>query len=306
MQKTTPRLFISYRREDSIAYAGRLYDHLSAHFGADRVFMDIGQIEAGDDFVKVLDSEIAASDVVIALIGPAWLNASNENGRRLDQPDDFVCHELAAALRQGKRLIPVLVGGATMPDTSALPAAIGPLARHQAHVLDDTRFQLDLDALLRSIERRPSLLSQFVQLMNAERMRKWRRYSAAGIAVLMLCLAWVKLFDANTTSPIRSVFRPATNFFASSFATWRRFFGWKSSAFMLDEMSIARTMSIPSLVTSTSFSPVRGRASATMRRQRAKKRSHGSAAAPIVRHVLRAGIASTLENATGAFIRRRR
>lgn len=196
MQKTTPRLFISYRREDSIAYAGRLYDHLSAHFGADRVFMDIGQIEAGDDFVKVLDSEIAASDVVIALIGPAWLNASNENGRRLDQPDDFVCHELAAALRQGKRLIPVLVGGATMPDTSALPAAIGPLARHQAHVLDDTRFQLDLDALLRSIERRPSLLSQFVQLMNAERMRKWRRYSAAGIAVLMLCLAWVKLFDA--------------------------------------------------------------------------------------------------------------
>ena len=123
MQKTTPRLFISYRREDSIAYAGRLYDHLSAHFGADRVFMDIGQIEAGDDFVKVLDSEIAASDVVIALIGPAWLNASNENGRRLDQPDDFVCHELAAALRQGKRLIPVLVGGATMPPASVLAAA---------------------------------------------------------------------------------------------------------------------------------------------------------------------------------------
>lgn len=196
MQKTAPRLFISYRRDDSIAYAGRLYDHLSAHFGADRVFMDIGQIEAGDEFVKVLDTAMEASDVVIALIGPAWLNASNENGRRLDQPGDFVCHELAAALQHGKRLIPVLVGGATMPDAKALPAAIGPLARRHAHALDDNRFQFDLDALIRSVERRPSLLSQFVQLMNAERLRRWRRYSAAGVALLMLCLAWVQLFDA--------------------------------------------------------------------------------------------------------------
>ncbi len=196
MEKTAPRLFISYRREDSIAYAGRLDDHLRAHFGADAVFMDIGQIEAGDDFVKVLDREIDACDLVIALIGPGWLNASNADGRRLDQADDFVCHELAAALKQGKRLIPVLVGGATMPDARELPAAIAGLARHQAHPLDDKRFQFDLDALIRSIEQRPSLLSQFVQVMNAERLRRWRRYSAAGIALLMFFFAWVQLFDA--------------------------------------------------------------------------------------------------------------
>ncbi|MBN8514204.1 CHASE2 domain-containing protein [Accumulibacter sp.] len=189
------RIFISYRREDSIAYAGRLYDHLSAHFGAEQVFMDIGQIDAGDDFITVLDREIDACDVVIALIGPGWLKASNASGRRLDQADDFVCHELAAALKQGKRLIPVLVGGATMPDARELPAAIAPLARRQAHALDDKRFQFDLDALIRSIERRPSLLNQFVQLMNAERLRRWRHYSAAGIAVSMLCFAWVQLFD---------------------------------------------------------------------------------------------------------------
>ncbi|MCB1944026.1 MAG: toll/interleukin-1 receptor domain-containing protein, partial [Candidatus Accumulibacter sp.] len=73
MAKEAPRLFISYRREDSIAYAGRLYDHLSAHFGADRVFMDIGQIAPGDDFITVLDHRIGASDIVIALIGPEWL-----------------------------------------------------------------------------------------------------------------------------------------------------------------------------------------------------------------------------------------
>jgi len=194
--KTASRIFISYRREDSIAYAGRLYDHLSAHFGAEQVFMDIGQIEAGDDFVNVLDREIDACDVVIALIGPRWLNASNENGRRLDQPDDFVCHELAAALAQGKRLIPVLVGGATIPNAGELPAALAELSRRQAHVLDDKRFKFELDALIRSIEQRPSLLTQFVQVMNAERLRKWRRYSGAGIALLMFFLGWVQLFDA--------------------------------------------------------------------------------------------------------------
>ncbi|WP_291998602.1 toll/interleukin-1 receptor domain-containing protein [Candidatus Accumulibacter sp. ACC012] len=174
MAKTASRIFISYRREDSIAYAGRLYDHLSAHFGAEQVFMDIGQIEAGDDFVNVLDREIDTCDVVIALIGPRWLGASNENGRRLDQPDDFVCHELAAALAQGKRLIPVLVGGATMPAAGELPATLAELARRQAHALDDKRFKFELDALIRSIEGRQSLLNQFVQVMNAERLRKWR------------------------------------------------------------------------------------------------------------------------------------
>ena len=196
LEKTASRIFISYRREDSIAYAGRLYDHLSAHFGAERVFMDIGQIEAGDDFVNVLDREIEACDLVIALIGPRWLSASNEKGRRLDQGDDFVSHELAAALAQGKRLIPVLVGGATMPEARELPTTLTELARRQAHALDDKRFKFELDALIRSIERRPSLLNQFVQVMNAERLRKWRRYGGAGIALLMFFLGWVQLFDA--------------------------------------------------------------------------------------------------------------
>jgi hypothetical protein len=75
-----PSLFISYRREDTVAYAGRLYDHLGNHFGADKVFMDIGQIAPGEDFVEVLEARIRSSEVVIALIGPAWLSVSNGQG----------------------------------------------------------------------------------------------------------------------------------------------------------------------------------------------------------------------------------
>ena len=190
-----PRIFISYRREDSIAYAGRLHDHLSEHFGADQVFMDLGQIAPGDDFVEVLDARIRESDLVIALIGVKWLDLANEQGRRLDQADDFVRYELAAAFAQGKRVIPVLVGGATMPDVRQLPPAIARLARCQAQAVDDARFEYDLDSLLRSIERRPSLLGQFAQLSDAERLRKWRQAGSVGIAVLMLALAWVQLLD---------------------------------------------------------------------------------------------------------------
>lgn len=190
-----PRIFVSYRRGDSIAYAGRIHDHLSQHFGADKVFMDIGGIAPGDDFVNVLDARVADSDVVIALIGPGWLNASDDRGRRIDQPDDFVRYELAAALKQGKRLIPVLVGGARMPGADQLPPALARLARCQAHPVDDSRFAYDLDALIRSIEHRPSLLGQFMELATAERWRRWRHASTAGVALLMLCFGWVQLFD---------------------------------------------------------------------------------------------------------------
>lgn len=189
------RVFISYRREDSIAYAGRLCDHLAAHFGAEQVFMDIGQIEAGADFTQVLANAIAGSDVVLALIGPQWLHAANAQGRRLDQADDFVRYELAAALRQGKRLIPVLVGGARMPDAKNLPPALAELARRQAHELDDKRFQFDLDALIRNIERRPTLLAQFMAMLQAERLRRWRQLSVVAAALAMFLFGWVQLFD---------------------------------------------------------------------------------------------------------------
>jgi hypothetical protein len=41
------RIFISYRRDDDPSAAGRLYDALSASFGADGVFMDTDTLEPG-------------------------------------------------------------------------------------------------------------------------------------------------------------------------------------------------------------------------------------------------------------------
>ena len=64
-----PGIFISYRRDDSAGYAGRLLDHLSGHFGHERVFMDVDDIEAGTDFVEAIEQAVGSCDVLIALIG---------------------------------------------------------------------------------------------------------------------------------------------------------------------------------------------------------------------------------------------
>jgi hypothetical protein len=52
-------IFLSYRREDSIAYAGRLHDRLAEHFGAQNVFMDVDTLETGVDFVDILQQAVA-------------------------------------------------------------------------------------------------------------------------------------------------------------------------------------------------------------------------------------------------------
>ena len=118
-------IFISYRREDSLPYAGRLYDHLVGHFGEDRIFMDIDTMKPGLDFVKQLEKGVSACDVLIAVIGKDWLTVTDEEGhRRLDNPEDFVRIEIKAALKRDIPVIPFLVGGARMPKSVSFPKVL--------------------------------------------------------------------------------------------------------------------------------------------------------------------------------------
>ena len=85
------RIFISYRRDDSAGYAGRLHDHLCQHFGQGQTFMDIDTIEPGVDFVETIEKAVGSCDVLIVVIGPQWLSMTDATGRRrLDNPEDFV------------------------------------------------------------------------------------------------------------------------------------------------------------------------------------------------------------------------
>jgi TIR domain/Putative peptidoglycan binding domain len=146
------KLFITYRREDSAGHAGRLYDRLSGHFGAERIFMDIDTIRPGEDFVSVLQNAVASCEILIAVIGRYWLAAASGGVRRIDRPDDFVRLEILAALDRGITVIPVLVHGAGMPRPEELPAELEPLTRRQAVELSDTRWGYDVSKLINTLE----------------------------------------------------------------------------------------------------------------------------------------------------------
>lgn len=148
-----PAIFISYRRDDSAAYAGRLYDSLCVHFGSEQVFMDVDGIKLGDDFVNVLDETGKHTSALVAVIGPTWLTVRSANGAaRLFDPQDFVRREITAGLASGVRIFPVLVGGATMPQTHELPDDLVPLARLQALVVHDSSFHPEADQLIAALD----------------------------------------------------------------------------------------------------------------------------------------------------------
>src|SRR5215468_1051051 len=99
-----PRIFISYRREDSPANARLLHERLSAK------------------------------------IGPRWLNAADAAGRRLDNPPDNVRWEVCESLRRGKRVIPVLVDQVGLPSAGDLPEPLRPLAEKNLFALSHLSF----------------------------------------------------------------------------------------------------------------------------------------------------------------------
>lgn len=148
------KIFISYRRDDSAGYAGRLYDLLAARFGAKNVFMDIDTIPPGKDFRKVITDEVGKCDVVLVLIGKQWLGIVDAQGhRRLDDPQDWVRVEIATALaKPGVWVIPVLVHNARMPGAHELPEELKELVWRNAIELSDSRFQHDTKKLIQAIE----------------------------------------------------------------------------------------------------------------------------------------------------------
>ncbi len=153
------KLFISYRREDSLDITGRLYDRLARHFGDGAVFMDVDTIPYGVDFRQYLTGWVASSDVLLVVVGKRWLDARHEGGpdegkRRLEDPADFVRIEIGAALARGIPVVPVLVGGASVPPPDRLPPELSALAyRNAAEVGSGRDFHGHVNRLIGSLER---------------------------------------------------------------------------------------------------------------------------------------------------------
>jgi hypothetical protein len=149
-------LFISYRRSDSKSQSVRLYDRLVGEFGRDNVFFDIDSMPIGTDFPTVLDDVLGRCRAVLVVIGPEWLTAIDaaDGTRRLYNPRDFVRLEVEAALQRDVLVVPVLVGGATLPDPRKLPESLRPLClRHAVEVGEGPRSDGDTERLVGKLKR---------------------------------------------------------------------------------------------------------------------------------------------------------
>jgi hypothetical protein len=147
------RIFINYRRDDTQGVAGRLFDYLALKYSRSELFMDVDAMKPGMDFVRQLDAQVSQCHVLLAVIGPHWLDARDQAGkRRLDNEKDSVRVELASALKRDIAVIPVLIEGTPMPPEESLPADLKPLARRHALELRHTRFNADADAIMHALE----------------------------------------------------------------------------------------------------------------------------------------------------------
>jgi hypothetical protein len=144
-----PRIFLSFRKPDSRWMRDRVYRALSDRLGANEIFKSGQSIPPGADFAEILRRQAAECELMCVLIGPGWLDARDEDGvRLLDRAHDWVRQEIATALRAGNRVVPVLLGDATMlPDASALPAEIAELARLQFLRVSETHLPHGLEHL---------------------------------------------------------------------------------------------------------------------------------------------------------------
>jgi TIR domain len=160
-------IFVSYRRSDSAAFAGRIRDRLDALFPRS-VFLDIDNIKPGADFIERIENVIRSSKVAVILIGKDWLESS-QGGTRIGDEKDFVTLEVREALANKIPVLPVLVDGASMPRDKLLPESIKDMTRQNAVEIRHSHFEKDFESLASAIYEFLALKppTRFEQLMES-------------------------------------------------------------------------------------------------------------------------------------------
>ncbi len=188
-------IFISYRRSDIQGAAGRLYDGLRHLFLPEQIFMDVASIEPGLNFVEVITEKISTVEAMLVLIGPRWLATQDDRGtRRLDNPNDPVRLEVAAALERKIRVIPVLVDEAKMPSASDLPEPLKPLSLRNATTVAHATFQDDvnrLGAVLVNLVEPKELRLRAAEL---DRDRRAQAVTPLEPSILAISAIWMAMF----------------------------------------------------------------------------------------------------------------
>src|ERR1700689_1302597 len=149
-----PKIAISYRRADSEAMTGRIFDRLIAHYGKDAIFRDIDDIPPGIDFRVHINQTLLKTHILLAIVGPQWLGmASNGSADRIQEETDPVRVEVETALRRRVPVIPVLIGSTRMPSSEQLPPSLKDFAFRNAVKLDTGQdFDYHMDRLIKAMD----------------------------------------------------------------------------------------------------------------------------------------------------------
>jgi hypothetical protein len=181
------KIFISYRRQDAGSNVLGIGQYLENEFGRKNVYIDV-DMRAGTNFPLVLQRRLADCRVMLVLIGPDWLNARNEEGRRrLDDPEDWVRVEIVQALKRGITVIPVRVNGAELPARAMLPEEIRGLLDYQAVSVTLAGFRSEMAGLARDIR----------SISNTRQIRRFWPV-ATGVALLLTVVALSIAFGLPT------------------------------------------------------------------------------------------------------------
>ena len=149
----SPQIFISYRRDDSEAVTGRIYDRLTRQYEPERVLMDLDSMIPGFDFRDRIQELLQGCDIILAVVGARWSGAMKGGRVRINEDSDWVRIEIETGLKRGIPIIPVLVNGAGMPSASRLPDSLKDFAyRHALVVAGQKDFHPHVDRLIKGID----------------------------------------------------------------------------------------------------------------------------------------------------------
>ena len=202
----SPKLFISYRRDETPVSAAWLYEVLVERFGEQNVFMDL-TLKPGEDFVQRITDVLGSCHILLLVMGPRWAKPGDGTGpASIRDPDDFVRLEAEVAMaRRDVEVLPVLVGGAKMPHRDELPEKIQGLTRIQAKQLTDDRRAADMRELVARVEELlppetvghdpdpppPPLPKETREPKREGRPRRWMAPVAMAVAALLVAVVLV-------------------------------------------------------------------------------------------------------------------
>jgi hypothetical protein len=151
-----PKIFLSYRREETRHVSRLIHERLAAAFGKESIFFDVHKLLVGHDFREGINKAVDHSQIMVAVIGRRWLHLLHQ--REAKRETDWVRYEVERALERGATVVPVLVGGARPLPEGSLPDRLQRLAfANSIPIHDDINF--DSDMVLLTEELRKTLRS---------------------------------------------------------------------------------------------------------------------------------------------------